>query len=97
MVCKRLLLCSLIAFAGCGGVAAIKPDPQMDQSQQLAQAAKNLSSEDPVQRGIAIATLGAAGPAAKSYVADLKRLENDRDPNVQNLAKDAIKKIEKGS
>jgi len=82
---------SALVLAGCGGVAAVKPDPSMDQSKQLEQAVKNLSSEDASQRGIAVATLGAAGPAAKDHLADLKKLESDSDANVRNLAKDAIK------
>jgi hypothetical protein len=97
MVSKGFALGALLVFAGCGGVATVKPDPPMDESKQIEQAVKNLASEDASQRGIAVATLGSAGPAAKSYIGDLKKLENDADANVRTLAKDAIRKIEKGN
>ena len=97
MLSKRFALGVLLVFAGCGGVAAVKSDPPMDEAKQYEQAAKNLSSEDVSQRGIAVATLGAAGPAAKSYLSDLKKLENDPDANIRLLVKDAVKKIEKGN
>jgi hypothetical protein len=97
MGCKHHLFGVTLLFAGCGGVAAVKPDPPMDKSQMLAQAVKNLSSEDASQRGIAVATLGEAGPAAKDHLGDLKKLESDQDANVQRLARYAILKIEKGN
>jgi hypothetical protein len=96
MACKRITLAVLLALAGCGP-SAVKPDPPMETSKQYEQAAKNLASTDASQRGIAVATLGAAGPAAKEYVGDLKKLESDPDPNVRQLVKDAIQKIEKGN
>lgn len=97
MHCKKLAFGACFILAGCGGVAAVKPDPPMNESQQLAQAVNNLRSEDASQRSIAVATLGMAGPAAKPHLDDLKKLENDKDAVVKNLVKDAIQKIDKGN
>ena len=96
MAYRRIVLASLIVLAGCGPTAAVKPDPPLDDSKQIEQAAKNLQSENEVQRSIAVATLGRFGASAKPYVGDLKKLENDPDANVRALVKDAIQKIEKG-
>ena len=95
MASNRIVLSTLCFFTGCG-VSAVKPDPPMDQSQQFAQAAMHLNSVDAVQRKLAIGTLGMGGPAAKTHLDELKKHENDSDPDVRNLVKFAILKIEKG-
>ena len=94
---NRLALAATLGLLGCGGSApTVKPDPPLDDAKAKQISTQNLSSEDPVQRMLAAAALGAQGAAAKDALPELKKLENDKDENVRKAAKDAIAKIEKG-
>ena len=94
---KPIALAAALACFGCGGSAStVKPDPPLDDAKARQISTQNLSSEDPVQRMLAAAALGAQGSAAKDALPELKKLENDKDDNVRKAAKDAIAKIEKG-
>ena len=92
---KWIALAGLALAVGCG-TATVKPDPPLDDTKKNEISLKNLASEDPVQRGIAAASIGSLGAAGKQYLPDLKKLENDSDANVRERVKEAIQKIEKG-
>lgn len=94
---NRLALAAAIGLLGCGGSAAtVKPDPPLDDAKFNEITLKNLQSEDPVQRMLAVAAFGAKGPAAKAQLPEIKKLEADKDENVRKAVKEAVAKIEKG-
>jgi len=99
MVFKRILLGALIAACGCGsGAPTAKPDPPLDDAKKIELAAKNLESTDPIQRGIAVGTLGMFGSAAKEHLGALKNLQkSEKDPEIRKRIVEAIQKVESGS
>lgn len=93
---RSLAFVGIAMLAGCGSNPATAPTPAVDVDKQRESALQSLKSEDHVVRGFAVAWLANQGAEAKAYLPELKKLENDPQPNVRDAVKEAIKKIEKG-
>jgi HEAT repeat protein len=96
-VASKSIVCLGIAMTlGCGGPPAAQVAPEITSDQKVEGSLKNLSSDDPVQRCIAVGMLASLGPEAKQHLPAIKKLESDPEESVRKAAKEAVAKIEKG-